>query len=78
MSASATLRGCNATILGQTDESAVDRRTVSPIDEWDSYVGMVYASGGLGGRSFNDVANRGVKRARVQFGVEYAKRSQPD
>jgi len=32
---------------------------------------MAYATGGLGDDSFNDMANRGIKRARVRYGVEY-------
>nr|WP_206043510.1 BMP family protein [Haloarcula rubripromontorii] len=32
---------------------------------------MVYALGGLDDRSFNDAANRGIQRARLDDGVEY-------
>ncbi|WP_394327260.1 BMP family lipoprotein [Halobacterium jilantaiense] len=32
---------------------------------------MVYALGGLDDRSFNDAANRGVQRARLDHGIEY-------
>lgn len=34
-------------------------------------VGMVYAKGGLGDKSFNDSANRGVKRAANEIGVSF-------
>ena len=34
-------------------------------------VGMIYAKGGLGDKSFNDSANRGVKRAVEEIGVSF-------
>lgn len=34
-------------------------------------VGMVYAKGGLGDKSFNDMAHRGVERAKQELGVSY-------
>ncbi|MFB6086600.1 MAG: BMP family protein [Halodesulfurarchaeum sp.] len=34
-------------------------------------VGMVYALGGLGDNSFNDMANRGVKQAETELGISY-------
>jgi basic membrane protein A len=34
-------------------------------------IGMVYAKGGLGDKSFNDSANRGVKRAAEELGVSF-------
>ncbi|MFB6113088.1 MAG: BMP family protein [Halodesulfurarchaeum sp.] len=34
-------------------------------------IGMVYALGGLGDKSFNDMANKGVKRAKSELGVKY-------
>ncbi len=40
------------------------------------YVGMVYALGGLGDKSFNDMAHRGVKRAKRELGISY-KNAQP-
>jgi len=42
----------------------------------DLDVGMVYALGGLGDKSFNDMANRGVKRAEDQLGISF-KNAQP-
>jgi basic membrane protein A len=40
-------------------------------------VGMVYATGGLGDNSFNDMAHKGIKDAQSEFGVEY-KNTEPD
>ncbi|PSQ19767.1 BMP family ABC transporter substrate-binding protein [Halobacteriales archaeon QS_8_65_32] len=37
----------------------------------DVNVGMVYALGGLGDKSFNDAANRGVQRAAEELGIEF-------
>lgn len=37
----------------------------------DVNVGMVYALGGLGDKSFNDAAQRGVIQAKEEFGVSY-------
>ena len=37
----------------------------------DMNVGMIYAKGGLGDKSFNDSANRGVKRAADELGVSF-------
>jgi basic membrane protein A len=73
--ASAGLAGCSESVLDRSDRSAVERRTIGGIDDSESYVGMVYAAGGLGDRSFNDMANRGVKQARVDHGVEFANAS---
>ncbi|USZ75572.1 BMP family protein [Halorussus vallis] len=36
-----------------------------------TYVGMVYATGGLGDNSFNDMAHAGVQKAAKQFNVEF-------
>jgi basic membrane protein A len=35
-------------------------------------VGMVYALGGLGDKSFNDAAKRGVVQAEEELGISYA------
>jgi basic membrane protein A len=40
-------------------------------------IGMVYAKGGLGDKSFNDMANRGVKRAKKKLGISY-NQAQPE
>ena len=55
------------------DTSESQQGTASSINESDAAatVGMVYALGGLDDRSFNDAANRGIQRARLDDGVEY-------
>jgi len=50
-----------------TDESAID-----DADDASATVGMVYALGGLDDRSFNDAANRGIQRARLDHDVAFA------
>lgn len=40
-------------------------------DDAPATVGMVYALGGLDDRSFNDAANRGAQRARLDHGIAY-------
>lgn len=37
----------------------------------DVNVGMVYATGGLGDQSFNDLAHEGIQEAEADFGVSY-------
>ncbi|GGK59225.1 BMP family lipoprotein [Haloarcula sebkhae] len=78
--ATAALAGCagrfeNFVGSGEGDEGPSDSQqaTASGIDESDAAatVGMVYALGGLDDRSFNDAANRGIQRARLDDGVEY-------
>ena len=81
--ATAALAGCAGGFggSGQGDEGASDSQeaTASGIDESDAAatVGMVYALGGLDDRSFNDAANRGIQRARLDDGVEYTNHEQP-
>lgn len=43
----------------------------------DYQVGMVYASGGLGDNSFNDMAQQGVQNAEDDFSVSYSE-AEPD
>ncbi|WP_049898878.1 BMP family lipoprotein [Halococcus agarilyticus] len=43
----------------------------SSTDGSDMNVGMIYAKGGLGDKSFNDSANRGVKRAADELGISF-------
>jgi len=52
---------------GETDETDVP--TATPEDE--TYIGMVYATGGLGDGSFNDQAQQGLFAAEEDFGVQY-------
>ncbi len=37
----------------------------------DTHVGMVYATGGLGDNSFNDMAHKGIEQAKQKFGLQY-------
>ncbi|WP_435153301.1 BMP family lipoprotein [Haladaptatus sp. DFWS20] len=39
--------------------------------ESDVSVGMVYATGGLGDNSFNDMAHTGIKKAKQELGVQF-------
>ncbi|WP_227134923.1 BMP family lipoprotein [Halorubellus salinus] len=69
----AALAGCASRLpgVGAGDDDDVPTTTTKQFDDSDTYVGMVYATGGLGDDSFNDMANRGIKRSRVEYGVEY-------
>ncbi|RLM48190.1 BMP family ABC transporter substrate-binding protein [Haloarcula sp. Atlit-47R] len=76
--ATATLAGCAGRFgdfggSGDEDTGDSQQATESDIDVSDAAatVGMVYALGGLDDRSFNDAANRGIQRARLDDGVEY-------
>jgi basic membrane protein A len=76
--ATAALAGCTSRFGGfggggDEDTSDSQQATESDIDVSDAAatVGMVYALGGLDDRSFNDSANRGIQRARLDDGVEY-------
>ncbi|NLV04923.1 BMP family ABC transporter substrate-binding protein [Haloarcula rubripromontorii] len=78
--ATAAFAGCGSRFenfggSGEADAGPSDSQqaTASGIDESDAAatVGMVYALGGLDDRSFNDAANRGIQRARLDDGVEY-------
>lgn len=78
--AATALAGCTGRLgvlggNGGGDDDAGDspQTTTAGVDEDDAAatVGMVYALGGLDDRSFNDAANRGIQRARLDDGVEY-------
>jgi len=79
--ATAALAGCTSRLgafggsRGGSDTGTGDSQPAAAgaVDEADAAatVGMVYALGGLDDRSFNDAANRGVQRARLDDGVEY-------
>ncbi len=43
----------------------------------DTNVGMVYATGGLGDNSFNDMAHKGIEQAKQEFSVQY-QNAEPD
>ncbi|MFC4406838.1 BMP family lipoprotein [Haloarchaeobius iranensis] len=74
---SGLLAGCTG-VLGTGDAAGDDE---SDGDETDApattaaddatHVGIVYSLGGLGDRSFNDMANRGIQEARLDYDVEY-------
>lgn len=72
--AAGALAGCAGAIGGpggnDTDEES-NTTTAATADDAAAAVGMVYALGGLDDRSFNDAANRGVQRARLDHGIEY-------
>jgi len=53
---------------GDDDDS--DETTTTQQDPLN--VGMVYALGGLGDKSFNDMANRGIKQAEDELGISFA------
>ncbi|WP_435334121.1 BMP family lipoprotein [Haloarchaeobius sp. TZWWS8] len=69
----AALAGCTSAVPGmQSGDGGGPTTTARPkVDPGATTIGMLYATGGLGDESFNDMANRGVKKARVEFGVEY-------
>ena len=56
------LAGCTGGDGGDGDDGG---------DEDTKYVGMVYATGGLGDGSFNDQAQQGIQQAAEDFAVEY-------
>ncbi|WP_227376466.1 BMP family lipoprotein [Haladaptatus halobius] len=54
-----------------TSTSGDGTKTSSSGGESDTNVGMVYATGGLGDNSFNDMAHAGIKKAKRKLGVKY-------
>lgn len=73
--AAGALAGCTGGIGGDGGNSGGGGRdtptTAAAVSDAAAAVGMVYALGGLDDRSFNDAANRGVQRARLDHGIEY-------
>ncbi|WP_435179562.1 BMP family lipoprotein [Halorussus sp. AFM4] len=51
---------------GETTDSGATTTESDPLN-----VGMVYATGGLGDNSFNDMAHKGIKQAKSEFGVSF-------
>ncbi len=41
------------------------------VEAAEGNIAVVFATGGLGDKSFNDAANRGMKRAEEELGIEY-------
>ncbi|MFB6081482.1 MAG: BMP family protein [Halanaeroarchaeum sp.] len=81
------LAGCTGGPTGG-DETTTDTTTTSTGDQTTSeqtttaaadptWVGMVYATGGLGDGSFNDQAQSGLKEAVSEYGVKY-NQAQPE
>ncbi len=56
---------------GDGDGTNTDGTNTSSGPESDVSVGMVYATGGLGDNSFNDMANAGIKKAKSQLGIQF-------
>ncbi|AFK19185.1 BMP family ABC transporter substrate-binding protein [Haloferax mediterranei ATCC 33500] len=59
-----------------TTEHGSDEKTTTDAQTTDgsapaANVGMVYALGGLGDKSFNDAAKRGIEQAKTELGIEY-------
>jgi basic membrane protein A len=52
-----------------SDETTESEATTEQSDPLD--VGMVYATGGLGDNSFNDMAHKGIKQAESEFGTSF-------
>jgi basic membrane protein A len=59
----------------ESTPTATATSTATPMDS--TYVGMVYATGGLGDGSFNDQAQQGLFQAEEDFGVQH-QNAQPE
>lgn len=77
----AALSGClgdgtaGTASIGSDDDSTDDGTdAIRNADDASATVGMIYALGGLGDRSFNDAANRGIQRARLDHDVAFTNR----
>ncbi|WP_123622563.1 BMP family protein [Halorubrum sp. CSM-61] len=66
--------GENSTSTGDGASAATtgDGQAVGDASDAGATVGMIYALGGLDDRSFNDAANRGIQRARLDHDVAFA------
>ncbi|SHG84822.1 BMP family lipoprotein [Halobaculum gomorrense] len=63
---------------GDSDSDSEETQTQTQASGSDTtYVGMVYATGGLGDGSFNDQAQTGIQRAAEEFDLSYDE-SEPD
>jgi basic membrane protein A len=66
------------TTTEETTEATTEETTTSEcVEEIDTQIGMVYALGGLGDKSFNDMANRGVNDAECDLGITF-ENAQPE
>jgi basic membrane protein A len=68
------LAGCTGGPSGETEDTTTQTTTTTtqlePVGD-SIAVGMVYALGGLGDNSFNDMANRGVTQAKSELGITF-------
>ncbi|WP_332899194.1 BMP family lipoprotein [Haladaptatus sp. CMSO5] len=67
----AGLAGCTTNTNSSSDSESTDGGDGGDGGEDPVNVGMVYATGGLGDKSFNDMAHQGVKQAAEEYNVEY-------
>jgi len=67
----AGLAGCTDIITGDS-ESPGRQTPTSQRDSGGTQVGMIYALAGLDDRSFNDAANRGIQRARLDYEISFS------
>ncbi|WP_210424190.1 BMP family lipoprotein [Halorussus ruber] len=56
---------------GDSTESGDGTTEETTTESEPTNVGMVYATGGLGDNSFNDMAHKGIKQAASEFDVEF-------
>ncbi len=56
---------------GASGEGTASTGTAGGSGNSDVNVGMVYALGGLGDNSFNDMAHQGIKNAQQKFGISF-------
>ncbi|USZ75571.1 BMP family protein [Halorussus vallis] len=64
-----TTDGGDGTTEGGDAGTTEGGKTTQSGDSLD--VGMVYATGGLGDNSFNDMAHKGIKQAKSEFGLSF-------
>jgi basic membrane protein A len=75
--AAGALAGCTGVVgdpfggNGSGPADSDDAPTTTAAETAAAHIGMVYALGGLDDRSFNDAANRGIQRARLDHGIEF-------
>ena len=70
--------GEEETTTTESDTTTTEsEETQTTAEDETKYVGMVYATGGLGDGSFNDQAQQGIKEAASKFDLEYDE-SQPE
>ncbi len=56
---------------GDSTESGDDTTDATTTSSDTTNVGMVYATGGLGDNSFNDMAHKGIKSAKSEFDIAF-------